>query len=134
MPTEPLHTAVSILCVLYPDMALNDPAGFSDAISELEDDAENGRLSAWEVVTIDGDDWYIVDESDRETMWDDVLQSYLDDCLLPTLPEHARYYFDDEKWKQDARFDGAGHAISSHDGNEHEIQLTDGTWMFAYRC
>ena len=38
-----------------------------------------------------------------------------------------RYYFDDEKWKRDARFDGRGHSLSSYDGAEHyETVFFDG--------
>ena len=37
------------------------------------------------------------------------------------------YYFDEEKWKRDARYDGRGHSLSSYDGAEYyETVFFDG--------
>ncbi len=129
----PTAIAHCILADLYPGRVW-DTDDFADAVADLSDAVELDELSAWTVIEIDGDDWYIVDENDRESMWDDCLQSYLDECVYPQLSEQWAPYFDEERWKRDARMDGAGHAISSYDGCEHEIHLPDGTWLYAYRC
>ena len=47
---------------------------------------------------------------------DEHLDSYIEECL--EIPEHLRFYFDEEKWKDDARMDGRGHSLSSYDGHE----------------
>lgn len=60
------------------------------------------------------------DEADR--VWDERLDSYLDDCVLPEVPENVQNYFDRDAWKRDARMDGRGHAISSYDGHEHDAK------------
>lgn len=58
------------------------------------------------------------------------LDSYLDDCgILDSIPENLRNYFDREAWKRDARFDGRGHALSSYDGDELELEGD----LYAYR-
>ena len=68
------------------------------------------------------------DEADQS--WDQYLDSYIDDCLMPEIKDETlRNYFDFEKWKRDARYDGRGHSLSSYDGNE--IQL--GNDLYAFR-
>jgi antirestriction protein len=59
------------------------------------------------------------DEADQR--WEDSLDSYLDDCILPELPDMAQAYFDSEAWKRDARIDGRAHSISHYDGEEYEV-------------
>jgi hypothetical protein len=60
------------------------------------------------------------DEADRA--WEASLESYLEECVYPELPDSIKNYFDDEAWKRDARFDGRGHSLSSYDGNENEAE------------
>jgi len=60
-------------------------------------------------------------DSEADEAWNVSLDSYLDDCgVLDSIPENLRSYFDREKWKRDARYDGRGHSLSSYDGNEDE--------------
>jgi len=37
------------------------------------------------------------------------------------MPKFTQFYFDDEKWKNDARMDGRGHSLSSYDGCEIDV-------------
>lgn len=68
-------------------------------------------------------------EDEANDAWDQALDFYLDDCgVLDGIPENLRNYFDREAWKQDARFDGRGHALSSYDGSE--LDLADGYVAF----
>jgi len=73
---------------------------------------------------------YTEDEADQ--IWDEYLDNYIDDCILPDMPDHLSCYFDDEKWKRDARMDGRGHSLSHYDGNEYE-QEVNGTTYYIYR-
>ena len=59
-------------------------------------------------------------EEEADTAWDESLDSYLDDCILPELPEEVQRYFDREAWKRDARMDGRGHCLNSYDGSEED--------------
>lgn len=78
-------------------------------------------------------EYLVLDDSERETMWDEALESYIDDCILDQLPKAYRNYFDCESWKSDARIsDGAGHCLASYDGNEHEVMI-NGEWYYIYR-
>ena len=80
-----------------------------------------------------GDREYLVctdDEADQ--LWEQSLGNYIDECILPELPEIAKNYFDEEKWKSDARVDGRGHSLAGYDGEEHEAKIGD-TWYYVYR-
>ena len=74
----------------------------------------------------------VVTASERDERWDESLESYIDDCILPELPEMAQRYFDYKAWKRDARFDGAGHCLAHYDGIEHEYKFGD-HWIYVYR-
>lgn len=69
------------------------------------------------------------EEMDRK--YDEYLDSYIDDCILPEIPEAYRFYFDDEKFKRDAASDRAN-ALASYDGNENEYAL-EGVTYYIYR-
>ena len=74
----------------------------------------------------------VVTESGRDEQWNENLENYIDECVLPELPEMAQRYFDSEAWKRDARFDGAGHCLSHYDGVEHEYKFGE-HWIYIYR-
>lgn len=80
------------------------------------EEIDETRYGSWEY----GKREYLVltdDEADEK--WDEELDRYIEDCL--DIPENLRFYFDDEKWKSDAKMDGRGHALSGYDGNENEV-------------
>jgi len=60
-------------------------------------------------------------DDEAEYAWEESLDSYIDECILPEIPKFARFYFNEEKWKSDARHDGRGHSLSSYDGCETYI-------------
>ena len=101
---------------------------FGLAVNEIEDIQENGDNS-W---TVQGIDYLAGDDSDMDDKWDEELESYLDECVLPDVPENVRNYFDSEAWKRDARYDGRGHALNRYNGGEEE-QTVNGTTYYAYR-
>ena len=84
------------------------------------------------VYEVEGGEVLVVTESERDERWDESLESYIDDCVLPELPEMSQQYFDYEKWKRDARFDGAGHCLGHYDGIEHEYKFGE-HWIYIYR-
>lgn len=69
--------------------------------------------------------WVLSDDAADE-MWDQYLDSYIDDAM--EIPPALEPYFDRDKWKRDARVDGRGHALSSYDGSEVEMQI-QGAWF-----
>lgn len=63
-------------------------------------------------------EYLVVDDETADRLWDDALESYIDECILHELPERYRSYFDSEAWKKDARIDGRAHSLDRYDGNE----------------
>ena len=70
-------------------------------------------------------EYLVVTDDETDKLWDDALESYIDECILPEMPEHLRNYFDDESWKRDARYDGRGHCLATYDGDENEEDVID---------
>lgn len=76
--------------------------------------------------------YLVVTDDEAEELWDEELDNYLEECVYPQIPDDLVNYFDDEKWKRDARMDGRGHALSHYDGDEHEIKVNN-TYYYIYR-
>jgi len=66
-------------------------------------------------------EYQVLTEDEANELWEEALESYLEECIYPELPENMKSYFDDDAWKRDARFDGRAHSIARYDGEEHEI-------------
>jgi hypothetical protein len=81
----------------------------------------------------DYEKYAIMDEDEADDAWDASLENFLEECILLELPENLVEYFDSEKWKRDARYDGRGLTLSSYDGVEHEIRTEDGEYFYIYR-
>lgn len=112
--------------------ALADHLGCEvDEITEEFDGPMYGEGVAFGCDTEPGE-YAVLTEGEADRAWEAALDSYLDECVLPELPDSVRFYFDGEAWKRDARFDGRGHALSSYDGNEHEVKV-NGVWLYIYR-
>lgn len=79
-----------------------------------------------------GEEYEVLTDEEAEERWEEELDNYLEECIYPQLPEDLQFYFDDEKWKRDARLDGRGHSIARYDGEEHE-ETIDGTTFYIYR-
>ena len=75
-------------------------------------------------------DYYVLTDEEADDMEDRLLDNYIDECL--EIPDDIRPYFDEEKWKSDARMDGRGHIISTYDGCEYE-ETVEGTTYYIYR-
>jgi len=64
--------------------------------------------------SVSGKDYMVLTDDEADTLWDEYLENYIDDCL--EIPEHMENYFDREAWKRDVR---RGHSLSSYDGEEN---------------
>lgn len=80
-----------------------------------------------------GAEWRVLTDAEADAAWDADLENYIDECIIPELPENMVQYFDSEKWKRDARMDGRGHSLSGYDGNEYEAEGPDGVTYYIYR-
>jgi hypothetical protein len=122
---------------------LLDADGFEDSddikaivLLYVLDDAGDGIDCAIEVSRHDdcsfevgGREYLVLDDSERDSRWDESLESYLDECGVEGADSS---YFDRERWKKDARMDGAGHTLASYDGDEREFKACD-EWYYIYR-
>lgn len=81
------------------------------------DEMEDATLSGTNL-EIKGNEYLFGTDSEMDELWDEYLDNYIDECILPELPEAYRQYFDDEKWKSDASYDGRARSLASYDGNE----------------
>jgi hypothetical protein len=79
--------------------------------------------------TVDGEDWLVCDDDEKETKWEEALDSYLDEGCVEGADSP---YFDRERWKRDARMDGDGHCLSGYDGNVNEHSFNN-EWYYLYR-
>lgn len=77
-------------------------------------------------------DYLVLTDDEADEKWEESLDSYLEECIYPELQGNLSNYFDDDKWKRDARYDGRGHSLSLYDGNENEENV-NGTTYFIYR-
>ena len=88
---------------------------------DLDEVTENGpRWGAPTDYAGDGGVYEVLTDVEADQRWEEALDSYLEECVYPELPELARNYFNDEAWKRDARYDGRGHAIAHYDGADHD--------------
>ena len=104
----------------------------AEAIKEVTDELDSIVENSGNVFDYYGQEYYVLTDEEADEKWDEELDYYLEECVYPELPEHLRGYFDDEAWKEDAKTDGRGHAISRYDGNEYE-ETVNGTTYFIYR-
>lgn len=80
----------------------------------------------------EGAEYLVVTDEEADELWEESLDSYLEECIYPELTGNLSSYFDDEKWKRDARYDGRGHSLSGYNGCENEETVKDVTY-YIYR-
>jgi hypothetical protein len=76
--------------------------------------------------------YIVLTDEEADEMWEEQLDSYLEECIYDSLPDWVRGYFDDEAWKRDAKMDGRGHSLATYDGHEHYERVFD-TDFYIYR-
>ncbi len=82
--------------------------------------------------TIGQQEYLVLTDSEADDRWEEELNHYIDECILPEVPENIRFYFDEEKWKDDARMEGRGHVIATYDSVE-EYETIDEEDYYIYR-
>lgn len=80
----------------------------------------------------DDSDYLVLTDEEADVKWEESLDNYIEDCILSEIPSYLRMYFDEEKWKRDARVDGRGHSLGHYDGNEHYEDVNETTY-YIYR-
>jgi hypothetical protein len=91
--------------------ALADHLGINPALVE---ELSDNRFEA------QGSEYLVVNDYEADELWEEDIENFIDDCILPELPEQYQSYFDYEKFKRDAKMDGRGHSLAKYDGMERE--------------
>ena len=86
------------------------------------------HYDAMTIYSLGSQEYAVGTDSEADEAWEASLDSYLEECVYPELPDDIKNYFNDEAWKRDARFDGRGHSLSSYDGNENEVEANGETF------
>lgn len=99
---------------------------------------ENCSLLEYEIdqndkmLTYDGEEYLVVTDEEADDLWEDELDYYIDELILPELHKNYRNYFDRESWKSDARYDGRAHCLNRYDGGE-DVETVNETDYYIYR-
>lgn len=109
---------------------VGETANYVEDISELEiDDSE---------IIFDGEELLILTDEEAESAYEDALDDYFYNVVMPEIPEQYQCYIDYEKWHHDARIEGSrGDSLASYDGyeEEHKLEYNDGEkdYIYIYR-
>ena len=85
-----------------------------------------------DVYSCDGEEYLILTDSEADQEYDEQLNNYIEECIMPEIPSHLQNYFDEDAWKQDASYDGRGHLLATYDGYEN-MEEVEGTDYYLYR-
>lgn len=79
--------------------------------------------------------WYLVlDDMEADDAFDNSIDNYIEECVLPEIPKQYQAYFDDDSFKSDCKLDGRGQSLSPYDGEENEGQDPESKeYFFIYR-
>lgn len=105
------------------------------ALAQLLDCAtEDLWLSKYNDQTVvhDDEEYLVLTDSEADEKWEEGLENYVDECIIPEIPDPYKYYFDREKWINDAKVDGRGHTLSTYDGDEN-MEKVNGEYYYIYR-
>jgi hypothetical protein len=93
---------------------------------------EDIKQEGYDRYSYEGAEYLVGDDDEMNGYWEEDLDNYLEECIYPELSGNLSMYFDDEKWKRDARTDGRANSLNRYDGGEEEQEF-DGTVYYIYR-
>lgn len=96
-------------------------------VSELEATSYDDKS-----IEYGSEQYLVVTDDEADELWDEDLENYIEECILHELPEQYQGYFDNEKFKRDARIDGRAHSLNRYDGGEEFITV-DNQEFYIYR-
>lgn len=106
---------------------VGETANYVEDISDLEiDDSE---------INFDGEELLILTDDEAESAYEEELDNYFNEVILPEIPERYQCYIDYEKWHHDARIEGSrGDSLALYDGYEdmHKIEYDNGEKDYIY--
>lgn len=103
-----------------------------EIIDEIKDELESIVNDYDTTYSYYNQEYDVMTDEEADDAWEEELDNYIDEIIMPELPDTYQNYFDEEAWKRDARYDGRGHSISRYDGEEYEEEV-NGTTYYIYR-
>lgn len=104
----------------------------AEAIQEITDELDQITNDYGTTYSYYSQEYDVMTDEEADDRWEEELDRYIDDCIMPEIPSELQNYFDRDKWKDDAKYDGRGHDISRYDGEEYEEDV-NGTTYYIYR-
>lgn len=87
----------------------------------------------YDTYAADGCEYRVLTSQERDDEIEAQIENYIEECILPEIPEAYRGYFDTDAYKRDVHCNGEGDSfISSYDGAAHESKV-DGEWYYVIR-
>lgn len=136
------ETLIDIIYHYFAEYGDEDVPEISDEIfekmhseSELPEEIEELDFSFEYDGTIryNGNLYCIMDENDYNEYIDEMIDNYIDDCILPDIPEDYRCYFDTEKFMNDVSCGGERDSFAnSYDGCVNDFKF-DSVWYKIWR-
>ena len=77
-------------------------------------------------------EYLVCTDSEADEKWEEYLDNYIDECVLPEISEPYRNYFNDKSFKDDCRKDGREHSLARYDGYEAKQKVL-GVYYYIYR-
>lgn len=84
------------------------------------------------IIEYGSEEYLVVTDEEADEKWENELDWYLEECIYPELPDSIRNYFDDDKWKRDARLADRAHSLAKYDGYENSENIENETF-YIYR-
>lgn len=75
-----------------------------------------------------GEEWGVISSDNIDAAYRAYCEGYIDDCVLPEIPESYRRYFDTDLYIADMEKGEGWGAMSSYDGNYDEVTIGGKTW------
>jgi hypothetical protein len=96
---------------------------------ELSDIAE---ISDYEFC-VGGETWRIMSESEYQTYSDEIIDNFIDECVLPEIPDYLQSYFDTDAYIRDIDYAGDRDGlVAAYDGVVYQ-QKINGVWFYFWR-
>lgn len=81
---------------------------------------------------IQGMNYIVATDSEADYLRNESMDSYIEDCVLPEIPERFREYFDSESLKEDSEDDWRWNQLATYDWYENEYTF-DGETFYLYK-
>lgn len=98
--------------------------GLLEEIAEFDDSTD--------YFNINGETLLILTDDEADEMTRKYLESYIEDSVLPQIPEELQSYFDTDKYINDVLYYGASSILVDYNINKNEYCI-DGEYIYIYK-